>query len=878
MARVTTLASACVLLAVLCGCSNETGDEEDHLVTEPASPWASPGEHYGSRRLDGVPVIRVPDAGEMKFDGVLDEAAWQTSPVYDRFGLSGGVGLLQFPTKLRLMRQGRILWLGLDCTIPPDREGKIPEGTMKRELIEVWIDKGPSYHTFYQIMFRPVGAKIVASWVPEETLKKGFRVKTRFGTDRYTAEVRIDLDAMNDFGEPASPNVGFNLARSCAMGWGSLAGIVGHVHKPNQFWLLDLAETEKPVAPEIAYRDPFRPGVDPRQIADALVAAWEQTDTPHTGKPWARVQAAIDSLKWKINRDDKWAWGAKSQLAVQSWRVLETWREHSAMMPMPKSVRTLAAQLAEYPDGPYPKTRWREDAYISDFDGTAQPYAIFVPEQADAKTPMPLVLFLHGSGTTHRGEGAVFERYWDDRTPYIKVRPKARWCGWYGPLAIRDVMDVIDDVCRHHAVDEDRIYMVGYSAGGFSGPEIAARYPHRFAGVVSISGGMERDQLENLKNLHLVISHGWTDPVVSYNGNQAMSALRLRGVGAPAVSVALPATGHGIALAGYEEQLLKHRRVRVPKSVACLTDEDNPVPLRNYWVSLLRLTRPERQAGVRADLVAAADGRELRVQTANVSELALDVADVAQQNGRPTRLVVDGQKLALPAGDFCKLTREGYHWKAKGAAERPKPDPTRYRTGGLVNLLAEGSLLIVAPEELMPFVEKLKRRRYYGMRPFSSVPVRKDTEVTDEELRANHLILLGSGKLNVVSKRLAKMQEDWPLPVPLEPTSSDDGTGPKMKGVFALYDPAEKAERMIYLSERLVTVVTFNPMNRGRRVWAVFCSEAKAFHEESPVITHGTRRRRQADVTVIDVAKNEAIEQRTLTKEWKPSRRPMRGE
>jgi len=875
-------AVSALVLAAAGGCGRRPVDDGAPEVT---SPWASPGEHYGAKRVPGTPVIRVREIRTLNFDGVPDEADWKSATAYTRFGLARGTGLLQFPTSLRLLRTGRVLWLALDCTIPPDKTGAVPDDAIGRELIEVWIDKGPTNHTFYQIMFEPKDAKVVTSWAPEEKLAKGFQVKTKVARDGYTAEVRIDLDALDDFGAPPGENVGFNLARSCGGGWGSLVGVVGHVHKPNQFWLLDLAGTETEVAPTAAWRDPFKPDADTRKIADTLVNAWTTAAHKAEGKPWARMQAMMDSLAWKITRDDAWPWGAKHELAALSWRALVGWREMADTFPIPEPVRALEAQLAEYPDGPYPKTRWREDAYVSDFDHTAQPYAIFLPEQYDGKTRFPLVLFLHGSGTTHFGEGAVFERYWDDRTPYIKVRPKARYCGWYGPLAVRDVMDVIDDVCRHHAVDEDRIYLVGYSAGGFAAPVIAAEHPERFAGIVAIAGGMGRSRLDNMNNLPVLVVHGYNDPVVWFNANQGMSALRLRDVGAPVVSAVFPATGHGVATAGYADQLLVHRRRRVPDSVSCLTDDENPAPARCYWVSLLTLISADHQAGVRADVVDVGGGYDVRVQTANVAACALDVGDVAKEKGaRPRRLTVDGQTLDVPDGDFCRLTRTGFQWKAEGAAERPEPDPTHYRAGGLVNLFREGALLIVAPEDLTAFAEKFKRKRLHGMRPFSSVPVRKDTEVTDDELKTHHLVLLGGPKLNRVSKRLAAMQSDWPLPGP-QPDGKYKARGEDGKPVdvaptdgFVFYDAELEGEKVVDLDGHVVATVTFNPMNRGMRVWAVFCNAPEAFNEKSAVIERGSRRERQADVMVIDVKAGKLVEERTLTPEFKPRRYPMRGE
>ena len=834
-------------MVVSTGCSQQPD--------QPEWPWADATQFYHRDPMPGVPVIRVPESESPQHDGALDDASWQKAREFHDFALANAMGSLDFPTSVRVMRCGRILWLGLDLRIPPGRDGKLPDKVMERELVEIWLDRGPTRHTFYQIMFKPDGT-ITSDWVPKSTLDNGFVVKTIMRPDGWTAEVRVDIDVMSDFVDAPGLNIGFNMARNCAHGWASLAQVVGHVHKPAQFWTLDMTGELAEVAPVNIYRNPFRPGTDVRVTARTLVDAWAQVSNAKRDRTWARMEVMMDRLRRGLASDEKDSWGREGEIAILAWRALTGWRSAQGIA-MPKSVGDLASQLADHGKSTYPATYWREEAYISEFDNTPQPYAIRVPESYEPKSPIPLVMFLHGSGQDHYGGGAIFERYEQD-VGIIEVRTKSRQCNWYEPIAMRDVLDVIEDVRSQYDIDPDRIYLTGYSAGAYAVLQLGTEHPERFAAIVPVAGSIIGKTPETLRHMPILWVYGANDYAMGITEDTAVVPLELRATGSIAQVSLYPATGHGVTLAGYEPWMLKHRRVAVPESVSCYTDESNPGPVRNYWVSILRLADADNHAAVRADLCKSKGSQGLQsgdvvVQTANVAEFSLDLDDLASSQGqRPQRLAVDGKVFDAPDAPFVRFVRpEAAAWTAHGSATRPMPDPTLYRAGGIENLYAEGSALIVAPGDLVPWADNLSHRIIMGRSIWVNIPVRRDTDVTDEELRTNHLFLVGGSSLNKVTARLAAMEKDWPLPV--------EG------GAVAL-----DKKRKVSLAESIVAVATFNPMNRARRVWAIVTDAKDAFRPDSILVRGRGSKRRRPDIQVIDVKTNAVIEQRLLTDEWKP--------
>lgn len=115
---------------------------------------------------------------------------------------------------------------------------------------------------------------------------------------------------------------------------------------------------------------------------------------------------------------------------------------------------------------------------------------LHVPEALDRERPAPLLVALHGSG----GHGGTQLRTWrrvaEDAGAILLCPTEAgRNRGFTGePRERHAVLAAIRWVRRRFNVDENRIWLTGYSRGGILSWDLALRFPGVFAAVVPMAG------------------------------------------------------------------------------------------------------------------------------------------------------------------------------------------------------------------------------------------------------------------------------------------------------------------------------------------------------------------------------------------------------
>jgi len=171
------------------------------------------------------------------------------------------------------------------------------------------------------------------------------------------------------------------------------------------------------------------------------------------------------------------------------------------------------------------------------------PYRLFVPPGATLDRRYPLVLFLHGgleTGTdntrqlTAYPEPLIFISRQNQRDyPCYLVAPQCPpGSEWETPAVQEQLRNLLESLAEEFPIDTDRLYVTGFSFGGYGTWNLAARHPDLFAAALPMCGGMALSsaRVAALRHLPLWNFHAINDDAVSVaDSRAAISALRRAG-------------------------------------------------------------------------------------------------------------------------------------------------------------------------------------------------------------------------------------------------------------------------------------------------------------------------------------------------------------
>jgi len=158
-------------------------------------------------------------------------------------------------------------------------------------------------------------------------------------------------------------------------------------------------------------------------------------------------------------------------------------------------------------------------------------YQLLKPARIESGRRYPLVLFLHGSGDRGNDNrqqldtfpSAMARPMWRRTYPCFVVAPQCAdgrsWKEYQHSLLL-----LLDALEREHPVDRRRIYLTGFSMGGFGAWTVLSRDPERFAAVVPICGGGDISLADKLTRNQIWVVHGEEDRSVSVNASRDMVA------------------------------------------------------------------------------------------------------------------------------------------------------------------------------------------------------------------------------------------------------------------------------------------------------------------------------------------------------------------
>ena len=457
------------------------------------------------------------------------------------------------------------------------------------------------------------------------------------------------------------------------------------------------------------------------------------------------------------------------------------WAIHSALMEVEELRLEDAGKPArERPYGFY-RLAWRDE-----IDGSPQFCRAYLPGGYDRAKKWPLVLHIHG----YNGANPDYVRWWsvDQRhnvadveygagQGVIYMEPHGRGNNNYIGLGDQDVVRAIRLAKERFSVDEDRVYLVGDSMGGWGTWNVATRHPDLFAAIAPVFGGADYHSqfseealakltpldrflaekresswamAEGLLNLPILVHHGDVDRSVNVDFSRYGVRL-LERWGYNIRYVELPGYGHEDlnVMSGLIDWFLEHRRVANPPRVRLRSAELGNASA--YWVRVDQAASPREFMVVDAEITGP---NAIRVDSQNVLALSLSpVIDTSQPvrvvwNGEPRTVAADHGRLALTAPGYQAAAGE------KNAAV----------AGPLGEIYNTPFAIVTGTASADPAMKEMCRRKAEAAVNFWQQWQRQpprvflDSEISDADAARYSLLLIGGPEANRVARKFGLVE------------------------------------------------------------------------------------------------------------------------
>ncbi|HRT52096.1 MAG TPA: dienelactone hydrolase family protein [Anaerohalosphaeraceae bacterium] len=428
-----------------------------------------------------------------------------------------------------------------------------------------------------------------------------------------------------------------------------------------------------------------------------------------------------------------------------------------------------------------------------------------LPENYTPDKEWPLLVTLHGLG-----DGPILA---PDIESMVQIGPYGRGSLWYTGMGEEDVLECINFAKQVLAIDEDRIYLCGFSMGAIGTFRLGLRYPHIWAACVPVCGRCDDSySLTNAMHVPFWIHAGSDDAVLSADYSRAVYKQTLDKGLADWKYTEHAGMGHSFAVnwPDIEAWLLTKKKVSRPEHVSCRTKQ----PGRYYWFELSELS----EFGMIATVDARVNGPLLELKTDNVANYTIFFGDCPVDVSAGVRIVENGKTVFDGKPD-----RSGYFVKRR---EHDGPRKHTGRCGPLWDIYRGPCTLVYGTDSTDKLLVEAARScaESFSSPPWMgrvTFPVIPDTRITELQIKDSNLVLFGNAAMNKVLARIASE-----LPVVMTPDSiSADGhrfTGRDIGFVLIYPNPLN--------NQRYVAVFagsSADAMNVFDRLWPDFHSPVR---------------------------------------------------
>ena len=263
-----------------------------------------------------------------------------------------------------------------------------------------------------------------------------------------------------------------------------------------------------------------------------------------------------------------------------------------------------------------------------------------------------MFLSMHGGGGA---PARVNDQQWENQKRLyepaegVYVAPRAptnTWNLWHQDHIDDFFQRLIQNMVLFHQVNPDKVYLMGYSAGGDGVYQLAPRMADFFAAASMMAGHPNETSPLGLRNLPFALYMGGKDAAYKRNEIAAdwekkLQALRSSDPEGYLHRVRIfPEFGHWMQKKDAEALpwMSQYRRQKYPSKV--VWKQDDVMHERFYW-----LHAPKESFSERGEIVVSIDAQKMVIETMECSALTLRLNDHLVDLGREVTILRKGQKL-----------------------------------------------------------------------------------------------------------------------------------------------------------------------------------------------------------------------------------------
>ena len=446
-------------------------------------------------------------------------------------------------------------------------------------------------------------------------------------------------------------------------------------------------------------------------------------------------------------------------------------------------------------------------AYRSKIDGSVQPYGMVIPESYNGGYTR-LDFWIHGRGETLSEMSFLDQRMHQPGqiTPAntLVLHLYGRYCCANKLAGEVDLFEALAHAEKTYAIDKDRIVVRGFSMGGASAWQFGTHFAGQWCAISPGAGFAETPEFlgafqnEDVRNAPWWQKKLWrvynssdyalnlaNCPTIAYSGEidkqkQAADVMEreLKKEGLDMIHIIGPQTAHKLhpdSLIEIErrlEAITAKGRERTPKEVHFTTWTLAYNQMK--WVTVDGLT--EHWAKARVDAAVKSDS-SMEVKTQNVTALTLDFESghAPFDLFEPITVVIDGStvKCGQPKTDLsfkASFVKSGKTWALAPVTPSDSGLVKKHGLQGPIDDALMDAFVFITPtgppinEAAGKWVtsELAHAAREWQKQFRGDAPQKKDTEVKDEDIAKNNLILWGDPSSNAIIKKIAdKLPIKW---------------------------------------------------------------------------------------------------------------------